>query len=245
MLLILPHSPRWNEMKIVRAFAKDLSHPSIVPFHSFIITPSFALIIMEYLPSLVPVEVSETKAIEWFRALLSAIAFLHSKGVVHNDIKPANILLNHKHIPVLVDFGFAEKYDLTSPTAFHTNLNYGTPEYLSPERAKGLPHDARKSDCWSAGITFFEILTGRTPFEDADGEQFTTKEELETYWSRTLKGKWLGTWSFSAGTEKLLKRLVAPNADLRCTADEALQDPALQTQAKPHSEWLKSWLYLY
>ena len=43
-------------------------------------------------------------------------------------VRPANILLSHKNIPVLVDFGFAEKYDMTSDTAFHSNLSYGTPE---------------------------------------------------------------------------------------------------------------------
>ncbi|CAK5270444.1 unnamed protein product, partial [Mycena citricolor] len=55
----------WNEMKIVRSFKAD-PHPSIVPFHSFIITPSYALITMAYLPKLIPVEVEETKAREWF-----------------------------------------------------------------------------------------------------------------------------------------------------------------------------------
>lgn len=75
--------------------------------------------------------------------------FLHKRGVVHNDIKcvlsrertptmiadairrPANILLSHKNVPVLVDFGFAEKYDVGSATAFHSNLSYGTPEVSS------------------------------------------------------------------------------------------------------------------
>jgi serine/threonine protein kinase len=112
-------------------------------------------------------------------------------------------LLSNKNIPVLVDFGFAEKYDMKSGTAFHSNLSYGTPEaslfgsrfgrvflhspqYLSPERARGLPHDTRKSDVWSLGISFFEILIGRTPFEHSDSEQFSTKEDLEKYWARTV-----------------------------------------------------------
>ena len=78
--------PRWNEMKIVRTLKKD-AHPSIVPFHSFIITPSYALITMAYLPQLVPVEVPEPRAKEWLHSLLDAVAFLHRRGVVHNDIK--------------------------------------------------------------------------------------------------------------------------------------------------------------
>ncbi|KAJ7451595.1 hypothetical protein FB451DRAFT_702631 [Mycena latifolia] len=213
----------WNEMKIVRSFKSD-PHPSIIPFHSFIITPSYALITMAFLPTLVPVEVDEAKACEWFRFLLSGVEFLHKRGVVHNDIKPANILLSNKNIPVLVDFGFAEKYDMKSGTAFHSNLSYGTPEYLSPERARGLPHDTRKSDVWSLGITFFEILIGRTPFEHSDTEQFSTKEDLEKYWARTLRGKWVGSWKMSKAIEKLLRRMISPNADLRCTASDAMND---------------------
>ncbi|KAH9997420.1 hypothetical protein BJV74DRAFT_883424 [Russula compacta] len=208
----------------VRTF-KDDPHPSIVPFHSFIITPSYALITMEFLPELVPVEVPESKAKEWFHSLLSGVQFLHSRGVVHNDIKPANILLSERQVPVLVDFGFAEKYDLDKGRAFRSNLTYGTPEYLSPERARGLPHDTRKADIWSLGVTFFEILIGRTPFEHTEGEPFATKAALEDYWARTMRGKWLGSWKMSKGVEKMLHRMIQPNPDLRYTAPEVLQDP--------------------
>ncbi|KDQ62647.1 hypothetical protein JAAARDRAFT_121619 [Jaapia argillacea MUCL 33604] len=213
----------WNEMKIVRALKQD-GHPSIIPFYSFIITPSYALITMAYHPRLIPVEVDEPHAKEWFRSLLSGVEFLHKRGVVHNDIKPANILLSKQNVPVLIDFGFAEKYDVHSSKAFHSNLAYGTPEYLSPERARGLPHDTRKSDVWSLGVTFFEILIGRTPFEYTEGEQFATKEDLEKYWARTMKGKWVGSWKMSKTIERLLKRMILPNADLRCTSSDAMAD---------------------
>ncbi|KLO07620.1 hypothetical protein SCHPADRAFT_859973 [Schizopora paradoxa] len=228
----------WNEMKIVRSL-KDDPHPSIVPFHSFIITPSFAMITMDYLPTLIPVEVPEPKAREWFRCLMSAVLFLHSRGVVHNDIKPANIMLSSTRTPVLVDFGFAEKYDMNSRKAFLSNLAYGTPEYLSPERARGNVHDTRKSDVWSLGITFFEILIGRTPFEYVEGEKFATPQDLEHYWSRTVKGKWVGEWRMSKTAEKLIRRMISPNADIRYTAVDAMNDsywtetPSYPMEAEP------------
>ncbi|KAG8680268.1 hypothetical protein FRC09_018361, partial [Ceratobasidium sp. 395] len=129
----------WNEMKIVRALRREASasgqevvgvgHPSVVQFYSFVITPSYALITMQYLPVPVPVEVPEFRAKPWFAALTDAVSFLHQRGVVHNDIKPANILLTGAMppMPVLVDFGFAERYTLTSRHAFQSNLAYGTP----------------------------------------------------------------------------------------------------------------------
>jgi serine/threonine-protein kinase GIN4 len=91
-------------------------------------------------------------------------------------------------------------------------------------------------------VTLFEILVGRTPFEHGEAEQFITTEDLKRYWLRTVRspgpcrvrpltrlpvqiqGKWVGGWNMSAGAERLLSRLLTPNADLRCTAADALAD---------------------
>lgn len=138
-------------------------------------------------------------------------------------------MLSEEGIPKLVDFGFAERYELKGPHSFESQLAYGTPEYLCPERAKGNVHDTRKSDVWSLAITFFEILTGRTPFE-REGESFSTKEELETYWKRTVSGRWLdmkrerSNGRVSQAFEALLKRMLAPNARIRLTAAEVCKD---------------------
>ena len=112
-------------------------------FHAYI--HAYPFVNRAYLPRLIPVEVDEPIARIWFKSLLSGVEFLHIRGVVHNDIKwvvppperfamltfftrPANILLSNEDVPVLVDFGFAEKYSLGSSKAFKSNLAYGTPE---------------------------------------------------------------------------------------------------------------------
>ena len=59
-------------------------------------------------------------------------------------------------------------------------------QYLSPERAKGQKHDTRKSDVWALGVTFFEVLVGRTPFERQEGEPLASEAELRGYWERTV-----------------------------------------------------------
>lgn len=153
---------------------KGAEHESIVAFHEFIITPSYALVVMDYHPRLVPVHLPESRAKPYIAQLLSALEYLHVNGATHNDVKPSNILLSKHDKAVLCDFGFARKYDRSSRDAaapvqaeedqkkptqpFMSTLSWGTPEYLSPERVKGRLHDERLSDLWSLGVTAYEVL---------------------------------------------------------------------------------------
>ncbi|KAG2109412.1 kinase-like domain-containing protein [Suillus cothurnatus] len=159
-------------------------------------------------------------ALSSFCSLLSGVHFLHERRVMHNDIKPANILLSHKSTPVLVDFGFAEKYDLSSPKAFHI-ISLHNALVAFPMTPASLTY----------GHSFFEILVGRTPFEYEEGEQFASKADLEKYWGRTMGGKWAGSYTIRRPAEKLLKRMIVPNADLRCTAEQAMADLYWQAAA--------------
>jgi serine/threonine protein kinase len=78
--------------------------------------------------------------------------------------------------------------------------SWGTPEYLSPERARGGAHDDRLSDVFSLGVTAYECVVGRTPFEKDETEEFLNKEALEIYYQRTLKGEFLGEIKISNGS---------------------------------------------
>jgi len=110
--------------------------------------------------------------LELFIQICHAIQHAHQKGIIHRDIKPSNILVtlhDGKPIPKVIDFGIAKatQGDLTEKTVYTQFQQFiGTPTYMSPEQAEmsGLDIDTR-SDIYSLGVLLYEILTGRTPFD--------------------------------------------------------------------------------
>lgn len=95
--------------------------------------------------------------------LTSALGYAHAQGMVHRDVKPANILLNERNEAVLTDFGIARLAQSSGLT--QEGLTVGTPAYMSPEQATGDSVDAR-SDLYALGVILYEMLTGRPPFAD-------------------------------------------------------------------------------
>jgi serine/threonine protein kinase len=93
--------------------------------------------------------------------LTSALGYAHSRGMVHRDVKPGNIILNEHNRAILTDFGIARMIQSNRLTA--DGVSTGTPIYMSPEQASGQPGDTR-SDLYSLGIIVYEMLTGRPPF---------------------------------------------------------------------------------
>lgn len=196
---------------------------------------------MAYHPTILPVNLGDRspKLRRYLRGLLSATDFLHLHRVSHNDLKPANVVLSLDDQPVLIDFGFAVAYppdhtQTTGKAAFWSNLSWGTPEYLSPQRAQGEEHDERLSDIWSLGVTFYEIVVGRTPFEMNETEEFLSKEALQVYYQRTLRAEFLGPHTLSPLLRQLLVSMLRPDPNERLQSCAAGLEHPFFTPSSPN-----------
>jgi eukaryotic-like serine/threonine-protein kinase len=108
-------------------------------------------------------KLSQERAIRITLALCKALDYIHSQGVVHRDLKPENIMVGPNDCVKLIDFGIAANAGSRRLTFAKLTEAMGTPDYISPEQVKGKRGDAR-SDVYSLGIMFYEMLTGKVPF---------------------------------------------------------------------------------
>lgn len=111
--------------------------------------------------------VAEPELVRVLSAIGKALGFAHSRGVIHRDISPGNILFDAAQNPVLTDFGIARSQH-GSTRITHTGVSIGTSSYMSPEQARGGEVDPR-SDLYSLGALCFEALTGHPPYQGSDG----------------------------------------------------------------------------
>lgn len=163
--------------------ASRIGHPNIIDVSDFGETPSGAsyivmeMLIGEDLADILARErvLSPARATRIVYQVARALDATHRKGIVHRDLKPENIYLisvdGVSDVVKVVDFGVAKMSDLDNASGrklTRTGMLFGTPEYMSPEQAAGKPFDHRV-DVYALGAIFFELLTGRVPFE---GENF-------------------------------------------------------------------------
>ncbi|MBL8752643.1 MAG: protein kinase [Planctomycetes bacterium] len=104
-------------------------------------------------------------SVELCAKVAAALAHAHAQGVLHRDVKPANILVRRNGDPVLTDFGLAR--DIDQPGLTRTGTFAGTAHYASPEQTAGAAGVDARTDVWSLGATVYELLTGRKPFDGA------------------------------------------------------------------------------
>ncbi len=174
------HSHMANEGNMIKRFqrehelAKSVEHRNIIRIYDFFIIGGLYTISMEYFASTplsadikakVPLGVDRSIAI--IHDVASGMMAAHAQGIVHRDLKPANILIDEHNVVKVVDFGVSAAVDGGDTRLTRTGLLVGTPRYMAPEQILGKPVDER-TDIYSLGVIFYEMLTGSPPFSGND-----------------------------------------------------------------------------
>jgi eukaryotic-like serine/threonine-protein kinase len=220
----------------------QISHPSVIALHDMGIdeptqTP---YLVMEYIKGqsleklLEKGSIPHTKACAWVAEVATALAVAHRKGVIHGDVKPANILIAEDDRLKLTDFGMAR---LASRDSKDTPL-LGSPAYWCPEQIVGKSQDAR-SDIFSLGVVLYELVTGHRPF-DADS--------LQGICSRILSSTPLppshANPSVPTALNEVIASCLAKDPNQRCASAEILaerlhplarRNAGVQSQVQPSS----------
>jgi serine/threonine protein kinase len=153
-----------------RLIAK-LSHPNIVTVYDIGASDRFHYLSMTYLSGGTLRETIRRGlpldyAVYILKCLADALGYAHRQGIIHRDIKPSNVLFTHSGAPVLTDFGIAKTVG-TETKLTSTGMAVGSVGYMSPEQALGNPVDSR-SDLYSLGVLFWQMLTGSLPYSAPD-----------------------------------------------------------------------------
>jgi serine/threonine-protein kinase len=204
--------------------AAQLSHPNIVPIHHVDEAGAFVFFVMAYIEGETLGErvrargpLAPAEAARMLREIGWALAYAHSRGIVHRDVKPDNILLERGSTRALVsDFGIAGAVSADGmPDA---NYIRGTAHFLSPEQAMGEPTDGR-TDIYSLGVVGYFALTGRLPFDGA-----TTTQVMAAHIAQRAKPM----QSFSPGVPRKLasavERCLEKDRDKRWMTGEAFAE---------------------
>lgn len=169
-----------DDESFLRRFTREaqvvarLEHPNIVPVYDFAEFEGHPYLVMRYVDgeTLKDAEsrgqLSLTEINRIAQGVAAALDYAHGQGVLHRDVKPSNILLTKGGGVYMADFGLARMTQAGEST-MSQDMIMGTPQYISPEQAKGVKELDGRTDIYSFGIVVYEMLTGQVPFQSDTG----------------------------------------------------------------------------
>ena len=223
----LEHNARQIRLFINESTALSLlSHPNIVQVYNTAITNSTKYIIMEYVEGITLKKhidhrgaLPEREVLYYATQILSALEYIHSKGIVHCDIKPQNIILLQNGSIKVADFGIARLDAMLDRSKEKSDTALGTVYYVSPEQAQGKAPRA-ESDLYSLGVMLYEAMTDRLPFYN---ESATEVAKMQISKEPTPPSVY--RQDISVGLEQIILRAMEKNPKKRyTTAQEMLTD---------------------
>jgi serine/threonine protein kinase len=153
-----------------------------------------------------------------------ALAYLESEGIVHQDIKPGNIMYTEEGRVVLIDLGFAAETGAEGKG----ESGIGTVAYLSPEQARGGASADSRSDIYSLGVSLFQLVIGRLPFDSSDDREILRMQIKESLSSPELRGR-----GFSPHLSYFIEKMMAKEAEHRYQSwSELIEDIAGQIEGR-------------
>lgn len=211
-----------NNVKREISIMKRLRHRNIVKLHEVSASKSKIYFVMEFVKGgelfakVAKGRFSEDLSRRYFRQLISAVGYCHSRGVFHRDLKPENLLVDEHGNLKVSDFGLSAiaADQVRADGLLHTLC--GTPAYVAPEILAKRGYDGAKVDVWSCGVILFVLTAGYLPFNDPN---------LMAMYKKIYKGEYRCPKWMSPDLKKFLSRLLDTNPETRITVDEILRDP--------------------
>lgn len=212
----------------------NLEHPNIIPVYDFNEHKGQPYLVMRFIegdtlkPNLDGKPMPPLEILGLMRPICQALAYAHKQGVLHRDIKPSNIMVTKDGNIFITDFGLARMVQ-AGASSLTQDMMVGTPQYISPEQARGLGELDGRTDIYSLGVVLFEMFTGRVPFK-ADTPFATIHDHIYT----PLPLPTSINPEIDPAIERLLLKALAKEPDARfATTAELLQ--ALETTLTPQA----------
>lgn len=216
--------------------AAKLNHNNIVTAYDVGEAAGYHYFVMEYVEGKTLYEdlskgkiFSESEAIGIVSQVAKALAHAHTRGLIHRDVKPKNIMINSAGIVKLADLGLARETNDVQMAKSEAGKAFGTPYYISPEQIRGeIDIDAR-SDIYSLGATFYHMVTGRVPFDASTPTEVMRKHLKEPL----IPPDHINT-SLSAGVSEVIEVMMAKRKQDRYeSAQELLTDLEAVSRGEP------------